>query len=86
MGVNGMCCRHCEGVDEINRTISDLRVESATTSTGVAAIAASVVRIEDGMVHKGEFRPVRAIAFGLVGAIMIAFIGGLTALMWGARP
>ena len=45
----------------------------------VAAIRAIVERLETSSVTRAEFYPVRAIAYGLVGLIMVAFVGAVGA-------
>ena len=75
----GACCRHCEQVDEMFSQHVEMRAD-------VKMLLSATERIEAGMVHRREIGPIKAIAFGLVGAICLAFVAGLTALLWNATP
>lgn len=33
-------------------------------------------------VTKGEFQPIKMIVFGMVGTILLSFLGGLTVVIW----
>jgi hypothetical protein len=40
----------------------------------------------DTFVTRAEFEPIRTIIYGMVGCVLLAFLGGLTALVLGAKP
>jgi hypothetical protein len=67
-----VCCEHCATTTE---AVADLRVGVAEISAGQRWQSESLARIEEGMVTRHEFRPVRAVAFGLVAAILLAVVG-----------
>ena len=79
---DGGCCTHCDQVSEMANRVADLRVESAVTSTGVKALVESAARIEKGMVTQHEFRPVRAVVYGIVGAVGITLIAEVARTFW----
>ena len=62
------------------RPLYDGRVDvSPTIEADVAAIRVIVERLEQSSVTRAEFLPVRAIAYGIVGIIMVAFVGAVGA-------
>jgi len=67
-----VCCPHCKPTTE---AVADLRVGVAEIRAGQRWQSESLARIEEGMVTRHEFRPVRAVAFGLVAAVLLGVLG-----------
>lgn len=85
MAAVGSCCVHCERVDEMHETLADLRVSNAEMCGDVASILQASTRIEAAQVSKEAFWPVKTLVYGAVGAVGLAFISGLAALLWNSR-
>ncbi len=82
------CCLHCTGVDEISDKLTSVLVEQgrvAENARGLQcalarheqSVTESLTRIEDGMVTRHEYKPVRALVYGLVGLVMTGFVYAL---------
>ena len=57
------------------------RIEHALEGMATKGEVAALRMVVDNLVTKIEFAPVKAIAFGLVTIILIAFMGGVAALV-----
>jgi hypothetical protein len=68
----GGCCSHCAQVVELRGDVSVSR----------AILERVEKRIGEEMVTRGEFTPVRAVAYGLVLLMASAFIGALASAAW----
>ena len=76
--------------------INEIKIKCAEHSTNnklmakdIADIKSDIQEIKEVLknlgskfVTKQEFSPVKAIAYGMVGAILLAFLGGVVALVW----
>ena len=61
-------------MDESERAL--IRVE-----TEVEAIKRQIVKMEDELISRKEFEPVRNLVFGAVGLMLVSIIGALLALL-----
>ena len=55
----------------------ELALQLATLTATVEALRTDIKRLEDNSITKQEFSPVRMVAYGAVGLIMSAVIGGI---------
>ena len=68
------CCEHCADVDDMNDKLTSVLIAQGGFAESARNLTLSVQRIEEGMVTRHEFKPVRALVYGLVGLVMTGFV------------
>ena len=66
------CCSHCLPTTE---AVADLRVQVAEVATDVKHIVGAIDWFKSTLITRAEFRPVRAVAYGIVGAVLLGVLG-----------
>jgi len=66
------CCEHCLPTTE---AVADLRVQVAEVATDVKHVVGAVDWLKGTLITRAEFRPVRAVAYGVVGAVLLGVLG-----------